>query len=235
MPASSETLSGPLEISRCRKLPSTPHSCSEVLMVWPPKAPSPPKTAPGPARKNEELPIGKPEPGGTLVKGIRSGVVPSDVTPKFALPWAKKKPENSTPQRGSASQRPTVNSPPPNGPEFMLPGDSTVVPGTPRAPPNPVVADGLPSENVVSVGGNGVPLTPQISAPPETHQVGSGGNRFALTGRSAACAATTLLAKATTAAVNFFKMPSRPMLTLCRTLSRCVTPRQCIFATVAGT
>src|ERR1700744_3510017 len=173
-----------------------PQICSEVLMVWPPEAPSPPKTAPGPARKNEELPSGNPAPGGTLLKGIRSGVVPSDVTPKFALPWARKTPVNSTPQRGSASQRPTVNSPPPNGPGFMLPGDSTVVPATPRSPPNPVVADGLPGEKVVSVGGSGVPFTPQISPPPETHQVGSAGKRLALTGRSAACAATTLHALA---------------------------------------
>ena len=89
----------------------------------------------------------------------------------------------------------------------MLPGDSTVVPATPRSPPKPVVADGLPGENVVSVGGSGVPLTPQISAPPETHQVGSAGNRFALTGRSAACAAMRPDApKARTAATNFFKM-----------------------------
>src|SRR6516162_1591450 len=147
----------------------------------------PPDAKPGSARKNEVLPAGKPGP--TLKKGVRRGTVPSDAPAKLAPLLPRAKPSASMPKRGSASQRPTAMRPPPNGPKLKWSGESTIVPGTPRRPPVPVVADGLPAAKVVKVGGSGADFTDHSSAPPLTHQLGPAtGLGGAFSGRSAALA-----------------------------------------------
>ena len=86
------------------------------------------------------------------------------------------------------------------------------MPGMPSAPPAPVVAEGLPAANVVSVGGSGVDFTPQSSGPALIHQpdtaAGLGG---AFNGKSAAPAnpdAATARTAATAANKRFKEMPA---------------------------
>src|SRR5450631_218127 len=66
-----------------------------------------------------------------------------------------------------------------------------MVPAMPSEPPAPLVADGLPGVNVVSVAGRGADLTDHNSGPPLTHQFGIAGCCIgAFNGKSAAPAAS---------------------------------------------
>jgi hypothetical protein len=68
-----------------------------------------------------------------------------------------------------------------------LDGENTMVPGTPNAPPAPVVAEGLPGVNVVSVGGSGADLVHQTSPSAVTHQAGgTGGTSLVKSGGASA-------------------------------------------------